>query len=246
MQRTKAPKLKKPFRWSLRHAGCIALIIFTIFIIVGIYYKLSSVRSFPIKIVKVKGDYIHVDNAILRNTIKPFVNVSIFTLHAAALQASLEQIPWVANANVRRMFPATLIVTINEKQPIAVWNNKALLTADGKLFVVPQGGYPSGIPHLNGPVDQQQDLLKTMQSMNVMLQPLDVSVQQLNLSARNSWSLVLSNGISVTLGQKDLWQRLQRMVIIFPKIIGSRADDVLSMDLRYPNGIAVQWKRGKK
>ena len=83
-----------------------------------------------------------------------------------------------------------------------------------------------------------------MQKINILLEPLNLSVQQLTLSSRHSWQLILNDGIQVTVGQRDIWKRVQQLVAVFPKVIGVKAKNVVSIDLRYPNGVAVQWKRG--
>ena len=246
MRRPRTQQAKQPVNLLWRNAGYIIFVILVFFIVGWIYLKFSSATSFPVRTVQIKGSYSHVKKSVLRDTITPFVKVSFFSLRTVALQASLEQIPWIATANIRQVFPATLIVTIIEQQPVAVWNNETLLTAQGDLFSPLKNSYPVNLPRLIGPVDQEKELLNAMQRMNKILQPLNLTVQQLTLSARRSWVGVLSNGVEVTLGQRNIWQRLQRMVVVFPKIIGPKLGRVISMDLRYPNGIAVQWKRGRK
>lgn len=220
----------------------ISVILLAIVIFIWFYFELTNVQNFPIKTVQVKGNYPHVSTIVLQDAIKPFVKVSFFALQATDLQSQLQQLPWIASVNVRRIFPSTLIITLQEKQPVAIWNNSALLTKDGILFSPAKDTYPKNLPYLNGPNDEDQHLLSTMQKINDMFRPLNLTVQQLILSPRQSWQLVLSNGITVTIGQRDIWLRLQQLITVFPKIIGNNENKVVSIDLRYPNGIAIKWK----
>ena len=244
VKQKKNNQLAKTSLWTSVKLQRITLAILVIVILGWAYLQLTNPLSFPIKTVKVKGNYTHISQATIQNTIKPFVHVSFFALQASTLQADLEQLPWVAKANVRRVFPATLIITITEKQPIAVWNNTALITAEGKLFSPDKNTYPSAIPFLNGPDDEEKDLLATMQKINILLEPLNLNVRQLTLSSRHSWRLILNDDIQVIIGQRDIWKRMQQLVAVFPKVVGAKAKNVVSIDLRYPNGVAVQWKRG--
>ncbi len=242
MKRKQQEKLARNAIWSSRELKKITIVFLIVIIFVWIYFTLTNAKNFPIKTVQVKGDYHHVSPIILQNTIKPFVKVSFFALQATALQNRLQQLPWIASANIRRIFPSTLIITLEERQPVAVWNNNALLTNKGVLFFPEKSTYPKNLPFLNGPDDDEQNLLLTMQQINKMFYPLNLTVQQLTLSQRQSWQLVLSNGIKVTIGLRDIKLRLQQLAAVFPKIIGDHGDKVASIDLRYPNGIAIQWK----
>lgn len=246
MKQKRAEKSAKNIKWSAQKVRRISIIVLIVIIFVWLYFALTNAKNFPIKTVQVKGDYQHVSTTTLQDTIKPFAKSSFFALQATALQDRLQQLPWIANANVRRVFPSTLIITLQEKQPVAIWNNSALLTKDGVLFSPEKSTYPQNLPYLNGPDDAAQNLLTTMQQINNMLQPLNLTVQQLMLSPRESWQLVLSDGIKVTIGQRDMASRLQQLITVFPKIIGEDGDKVASVDLRYPNGMAIQWKRGAK
>jgi cell division protein FtsQ len=224
----------KIFRWL-----CVLIVVIALIIV---YVWLSNPRSFPIKNVQVKGSYSHESNQALENIITPYVHTSIFGLSASALQQRLLQLPWLADVNIRRVFPATIVITLQEKQPIYVWNDTALMTADGTAFTPALETFPSNLPKLIGPDDQQQLLFSTMEQINQLLQPLNITVQQLTLSDRGSWSMVLSNGIAVMIGKQNLWDRLQQFVTVYPKVIGPKAQHALSVDLRYPNGFAIQWK----
>ncbi|NJR72218.1 MAG: FtsQ-type POTRA domain-containing protein [Gammaproteobacteria bacterium] len=46
---------------------------------------------------------------------------SILQLDLSALKASVSQLEWVRNASVRRQFPATIVVAIEEHKPRAAW-----------------------------------------------------------------------------------------------------------------------------
>jgi cell division protein FtsQ len=218
-------------------------VVFVAILLIWAAIKLDNPYSFPITTVQVKGDYSHVSNQQLEKIITPYLHASFFGLHSFNLQHALQQIPWVGPVNVRRVFPGTVEITVNEKQPVLVWNNTQLLTAQGVAFSPAANTFPKNLPALNGPGDEQQNMLQTQQQLNQLLQPLQLSVQQLVLSDRRAWTMVLNNGITVTLGKQNIWPRMQQFVAVYPKVVGNKAKRAISVDLRYPNGFTVQWKR---
>lgn len=211
-----------------------------------IYFWLMNPRAFPIKKIRVQADYAHVNPALIQKIVTPYVKSSLFGLSASSLQSALKQVPWIGQVNIRRKFPATVVITITEQQPILVWNQTGLMTAQGTLFQPDPATIPANLPSLSGPKGTESEVFSTMQQINQVLQPLNLQVQDLSLSSRGAWSLQLSNGIEVIIGQDNIWPRLQQFVAVYPKIIGSKADQALRIDLRYPNGFAVLWKQKRR
>ena len=72
--------------------------------------------------------------------------------------------------------------------------------------------------------------------------PLKLSVGSLQLDARRTWRVQLSNGLTLEVGRSHPVQRLERFVRVYPAILAAGEGRVLSVDLRYSNGFAVQWQ----
>lgn len=226
--------IKKLLRWIL-------ILPILIVIILG-YVWLSNPNSFPIKTVRVEAGYTHLSPPELQKIIVPFTQQSFFGLRAAKLKAAIQKLPLVGTVNVRRKFPATIVVSVVEKQPILIWNKTSLMTAQGVLFTPDASSIPKNLPALFGPTGNEQLVFSTMGQINQALLPLNLTVRALSLSPRGSWTLQLSNGIEVFIGQQALWPRLQQFVKVYPEVVGDKVSKVVSVDLRYPNGVAVMWK----
>ncbi|MGU3843873.1 FtsQ-type POTRA domain-containing protein, partial [Vibrio diabolicus] len=50
------------------------------------------------------------------------------------LQQSVEALPWVAHAAIRKQWPDTVKVFLTEHQPEAIWNGNELLDKNGFVF----------------------------------------------------------------------------------------------------------------
>lgn len=223
---------------SLRHI----LLLIAVALIIALTVVLRNPRYFPITTVKIQGDYRHIEPSILKKVITPYAEQGFFAISALALRTKLGALPWVKSANIRRQWPNVLIITLAENIPIAIWNNQSLLLDNGDVFTPNALLYSQELPLLSGPTRQQKLVIGSYHKFNQILKPLQLSVQQLSLSERHAWRLVLSNHTIVVLGQKDIAGRLQRFVNIYPSIMAKRAKkNLLSVDLRYPNGVAARW-----
>lgn len=232
----------KTLRWQ--HWCYLILLIVILTMSFRGYQHLRDPLRFPITLVQVKGDYTHEEPKQLKTVITPFAEMGFFNLSSNDLQQTLTTtFPWVAKVNIRRRWPAILELDFVEKRAVAVWNQQALLADDVTVFMPPKSQFPVNLPQITGPDDQQIPLYAALQRMDQLFSALNLSVTAINLSSRHSWTIVLNNGITVIIGKVDIWTRIRRFIDVYPEIIGENAKKVASIDLRYPNGIAVTWKK---
>lgn len=206
------------------------------------WQRLSDPHTLPFHEVRIQGQFQHLDAAQLQHIAKQSINGGFFSLNMAAVKHHLMQIPWVESVAIRRV-PGTLNIQVYEQQPIARWNNQYLVNSNQQLFAAPPDA-PENLPVLVGPADQQQTVLLYFLQMSDMLKPLNLKINRLQLSERRSWELTLDNGVIVTLGREDVLPKMLKLTQWYPQIVGAKAADAVSIDLRYQNSVAVAW-RGK-
>lgn len=238
---------KHPYRF-LHLITLIFKIVIVIAVVISIGYAISRqqfAHYFPIKTVRVYGAS-KVDQHEIESLIAPLANRGFFTVNVDYIHDRLMQMPWAASIFVRRYWPDRIDITIVEKNAIARWNNQSLLSDSGAIFMPEQGSFPHGLPVFIGPDGQQMMMLQYFNQINRLFLPLHARISHLELTPYLSWKLILDNGISVRIGQKDVLTRLGHFVKVYPKIIGNRASNVQYIDLQYPNGMAVKWKNSDK
>jgi len=71
---------------------------------------------------------------LLRAAIGAAPGDPILTYSVAAARQRIETINWVQSAIVERRLPGTIVVTLNERRPFAVWQH------DGKFVLIDRGG----------------------------------------------------------------------------------------------------------
>lgn len=208
-----------------------------------VWQQVSDPRTLPFHEVRIQGQFKHLSTSQLQHSTQQSINGGFFTLNMQAVRRNLMINPWVEDVAVRRL-PGILIVAVKEQEPVARWNDQYLFNSDQQLFFAPQDT-PAGLPILRGPTDQPQTVLTNYQLIATMLKPLNIQASQLQLSDRGSWELTMDNGIVITIGSEEVLPRVQRLAHWYPKLVGDNAAEVTTIDLRYPNSIAIAWKNNK-
>lgn len=227
-----------------RYLGILSLLVISALLLVGrlVYLYLADAERFPITTIKVAASYQHVSHKELETVLAKHLSASFFALQVTRLQEELSRINWIDSAYVERVWPDTVKIKLVEKMPVAVWGD-SLMTADGRLFN--QGAIPADLaaPHLDGPAEQQLDVLQVYEKLSKILSSYGLNAAGLQLRDNHAWVLSLVNGTKIYLGKKELEARLLRFCKAYPAVFAEKADQLASVDLRYPRGMAVQWKQ---
>jgi len=204
---------------------------------------LSDPWRFPLSVVEVKGDFRYLDKQQLQAAVAPHATGGFFTVDVAAIRSAAEQLPWVRKASVKRVWPETLRLQIEEQQPVARWGARGFLNKQGEPFLPETTSVSLILPSLAGPDGQELKVLENFQRVTETLSPLGLKVTQMQLDKRRAWHLQLDNTVLLELGRADAWQRLQRFVRAWPVVFAGRLDELQRVDLRYSNGFSVSWKQ---
>jgi cell division protein FtsQ len=235
------PKLTLPGEKSPLYRRIFAsLLLIALFLWSG--FSLKQNQNFPIKHVQVITTTTHIDQKVLRDTISAYVNHGFFGLDAFALSKDLMHVPWVHAVTIQRFWPDKVIVTVEEQTAVAVWNDSALLNSAGEIFTPDKSTFPDGLPQLSGADRDVAMIWQNYVAVNQILQPLKISISELDVDKRQAWHLTLSNGMSVFLGQQNIVERMNFFVKTYPKLINADNQIADVVDLRYQNGLAVKWR----
>ena len=196
----------------------------------------------PVRTVHVEGRFVHLQQAELLDEVAPLAGHGFFASRVGEIQERLQEMPWVDQVWVRRVWPDRLDVQVREQRAIAHWGDGGLLNPRAQVFRPEQVAELPGLPHLEGPDGHERRVLKMYQEMLQILQSLKLGIDSLRLDARRTWSVQLSNGLTVEVGRSDPVQRVARFVRVYPAILAAANGKMVSVDLRYSNGFAVRWE----
>jgi len=155
--------------------------------------------------------------------------------------------PWIAHAEVRRVWPDQVVIRLEEQLPVARWGDEALLNNQGQAFTPRELANYEHLPQLFGPQRAQQQVMQQYQVLSQMLRPLGFSIVRLELRERGSWFLTTGAssagpGIELLLGRDHLVEKMRRFIAIYDKTLKEQITNIARIDLRYSNGLAVGWR----
>lgn len=232
----------RPLWTWLRRIGPWALLLLLVLAAQMLWHWLKAPTTLPIRTVAVTGELTHVTPTQVRRVIGAHLDAGFFGLDLPTIAAALDALPWVAQADVRRVWPNGLAVSIRQQHATARWDGNELLNRSGTVFRPPRATFPKGLPDLSGPPGKELDLMKRYATADRLFQSVHLRVVALNENARRAYQLRLNNGIEVIIGRHWSQQRLARMVAVYRRVLIPRAADIARIDLRYTNGFAVAWK----
>ena len=200
----------------------------------------ESSPTFPIRQVTFVGDMQRVDAAEL-GRVAGGIRGSMMRTNLNDVKAVIKQVHWVRNADVRRRFPATLEVNVEEHRPFARWKDGdaergLLVNTFGEVFEAP---LDAPLPVFSGPEGTAREMLANYEKFVVQLAVISQTPATITLSARRAWELKLDNGASLELGRTEVNERLDRYVKAYAAIPALQLVNT-QIDLRYQSGMALK------
>lgn len=201
----------------------------------------------PIAQVGVQGELNNVDRLEIQQRIEPFVSASFFRVDLNGMRAELERMPWIARAEVRRVWPDRIMLRLEEQLPIARWGDEALLNNQGRAFVPSDLQRYAQLPRVYGPERARRQVMEQYQRLSQMLRPLGFSIASLELRERGSWFVRTSpdsegNSLELLLGRDHQIDKIRRFTTVYERALKDQIGNIARIDLRYANGLAVAWR----
>lgn len=242
-QAIKASKLEtsSPLSWLIWGAGCCFMLTLCVFT----WSFLTNETRFPVRHVGVKGEFKHIKSDVIEAELLKSMRGNFFTLNVAEIQQHMASLPWVETCLIRRVWPDMLNIALEEHQVIALWANEVgknqYLTQNGQIIESPEPIHIQTLPIISAHEERAVMVGQVYQDVSLMLKAIDLQVKKLVLTDRLAWKIVLSNDLIVEIGRFELFTRLNRFIKAYESVIRVyNKSKVKKVDLRYPNGFAVQ------
>ncbi len=202
---------------------------------------LSAPETFPLQAVHFDTRLEWVRESDLRDALDPHLRTGFWGLDVARIRGAIEALPWVDRASVRRVWPGTLRISIQEQEAVATWNDEALMNPRGELFAPEADSWPTGLPELAGPDGREIEVSDRYRELDRAFGGMGKAVVAVAMDARESWKVTLDGGARVQLGRQEVDDRVRRFVRAWPALTREQERQLATADLRYPNGFAVRW-----
>ena len=210
------------------------------------FNKLLINNGFMIKNVEVLGNKYLNKNDII-NIVTSSTNDNIFNVNIKRIHEKIRKITWVKDASIKVIYPDTIRILLNEKIPIAIWQNKygnQLVTKNGEIILEKNLNYfKYNLPIIIGN--------NAHKNINTILEILNINKS----FAKNIWSLTFVNerrwdihfnqGLTIRLPSinvKEAWQKISFLNENFNILkLG-----LIEIDLRNPNQFLAKINIDKK
>ncbi len=173
--------------------------------------------------------------------VSPIMTENYFTSDLRAIRDKTLELSWVDRVVVSRAWPNAIRVRIMPHHAIARWGTGRLLSDSGTIFseVVPHN-YPE-LPLLHGPASQAKTMMRRYNEINQLFAPHGIRLKELYLTERMTWFMQFDSGLRVIVDQDQTMSKLQRLSHLSYSDLKPVWSRISSIDLRYRNGMAIQW-----
>lgn len=206
---------------------------------------------FTLKAIRIEGtgerQLRYVNPSTVRTTALPRIKGNFFSADLDTIRVAFEAVPWVRKASVRREWPNRLIVTVEEHQALGKWGGDGrLLSVLGDVFTanLAEAEEDGELPEFSGPEGSAKEVAARYRELQEWMKPAGLQPESVQLSGRYAWTVQLTNGMRVELGREQtattLRERVDRLTGIYPQLLARLQDGIESVDMRYPNGLALK------
>lgn len=191
---------------------------------------------FPLRIVELTAVPQRVSPELMEKVVHEQVSGNFFTVDLETTRQAFEKLPWVRKVSVRRKFPWSLEVEVEEQVALARWNGTSLVNTYGEVF---SATTDQVLPVFIGQPETSPQVTQMYADLNAALQPLHQQIVQISLSPRYAWQVKLDKGMVLELGREEMQERMTRFVKVYPYSLAALARPANHVDLRYRNGFAA-------
>lgn len=165
---------------------------------------------------------------------------SLVGFDADQARERISELPWVKTASVRKVYPDTLEVRIDERQPFAIWQHGSQLTIverDGDVIAPFASGRHAVLPLVIG-YGAAADAATFVDKIK-QLPALASRVKGYIRVAERRWDLRLENGITLKLPENGQDEALAE-VLRLDREGGLLSRDITAVDMRLTDRVVVQ------
>lgn len=174
--------------------------------------------------------------------VSPAVTENYFTSDLRAIRDRALELSWVDRVVVSRAWPNAIRVRVMPRNAIARWGTGRLLSDSGEVFTEVTPRNYQNLPLLHGPVSQSKMMMRRYNEINQLFLPAGIRLKELYLTERMTWFMQFDSGLRIIVDQDQTMSKLQRLSHLAHNDLKPVWPNISAIDLRYRNGLAIQWK----
>jgi cell division protein FtsQ len=196
----------------------------------------------PLSKIMVGGNFNHLEEQELAELVNIEIDGGFLSMNLNQLRQELQSHPWIHQVSVRREWPATLKGEVIEEVPIARWGKKGFLNRLGDQLSLPENSNLKSLPVLEADFGSSQDMIAQYLLLAELLAPTDLRLTELQRDAVGAWQIETASGVRIVLGRDQIIEKIRRLIVVWGSGLDVQLNNIATIDLRYPNGLAVSWR----
>ena len=234
LNRLKEPR--KPFKLVILGFLKKLTYLFVFLLFAGLIYVIDSSDLLEPKISWEVDGSLTTETAQYDRLIKPLLN-NKYLIDLSQLKAKVEQHPWVAKAEVSRLFWNKIRIAVVKHEIAMRWGSEGYISTQGVLFK-PNLSIDSGAPIAIVSEDQIEQFYVDFVNYQSILGPLIIKQFERSLIDE----LTLESNVKVILGYQKQGERLQVFIKAYDQLKESKKIRKRGIfDMRYPKGFALSY-----
>ncbi len=198
----------------------------------------------PLTNVMIGGDFTFIETAELSELVAKEIDGGFLSVNLTRLGYVLREHPWVDEVRLRREWPSILKVEVIEEVPIARWGEKGFLNRLGEELLIKNNEHLGALPVLRADFGSSREMMENYQLMAELLIPTGLKIAQLKRDNLGVWYIDTATGVRLVIGRDQVSEKIRRFSVVWAAGLSYQLKQIESIDLRYPNGLAVTWKEG--
>ncbi len=200
--------------------------------------------TFKIEQLKITGQFRYLKPSDVEAIVVDNASGNFFSLDLDQIKAKAQSLAWVESVDVRREWPETLVIAVQEHRPAMRWGTGKWVTTSGRVIELPESIAANNVITLNGRESQAKRILMKATHWKAKLRAHGLEVRGVSLSDSDAWTLELYDHaqnaeFDLLLGHQDVTERLARFQMLFDKKFRFADRPLKRVDARYPDGLAV-------
>lgn len=203
-------------------------------------------ERFPVREIELRNETKYVNSNAVVDMVKMHLHKGFFWLDVDEIQKRILTLPWISEADIKRVWPDRIVVEVKEYMAQARWNEVGVLSTEGVIFYPEASSISEKLPKFSGPDSRAKEISQHYFSVLEQLGPVGLNVKAVEVSPTGAWQIMLDNEIAIILGKTGINERLARFVEVYQTRLKTQIERIAYIDLRYTNGIAIGWKQGEQ
>lgn len=232
---TRKEKLAEAGGWLLLAVAAVVLAAG----VFGFYRVMTDAQIAALNVAGVRSD---AERSQVLAHVSPAVTENYFTSDLRAIRDRALELSWVDRVVVSRAWPNAIRVRVMPRNAIARWGTGRLLSDSGDVFTEVAPRNYQNLPLLHGPVSQSKMMMRRYNEINQLFLPAGIRLKELYLTERMTWFMQFDSGLRIIVDQDQTMSKLQRLSHLAHNDLKPVWPNIAAIDLRYRNGLAIQWK----